>query len=174
MATKRSIHRDLSIVTEMVNHGSLALHQAILLESEIRSGKFTFDGIREEIIKKMALTAHGMWWLDDQEERLHNRGKRPPWAGGAVDPYLPKRAPASAKKWAEKVVDNIEVLTGVKIGGLYWLAEHAEGKHREEPTVENFGYCLSMMANGTGISWWDNHPYFEPLRGVRFTSEYYP
>lgn len=165
---------DLAKLGRLVARG-IPMPTAIQLEQQIIAGAFTFAGLRDEILHSMARAAYSDWWICEQERKFEETGTPVPWGPGeSIDPYIPTRTPASAKKWALDAVAQWERETGMPIDLLYWLAANAEGHHDREPSTEQFGWYLGMQTLGHGVSWFDDHPSFEPMSGVRLYHEYYP
>jgi len=153
----------------------LSMNLYVELEYLIRSGQLTFADTRKEVLHAMARAAYTMWWTRQQEEKYEEHRTPLPWPSGPVniDEYVPKRTPASARKWAEETLAEYEQKTGMPVELLYWYAENAEGKHEYLPTTDTFGWYLAMQAMGHGVSWFDGHPGFEPLESVDVDNDYY-
>jgi hypothetical protein len=167
------MRQDLARLHRLIEHG-LDLPTAVQIEWQIREQGFTFGDTRREIVQSMSRAAYTIWWMQEQERKREETGRELPWRGGErIDDYVPKTTRPSAKRWAEETLAMYERETRMPVELLYWLAERAEGRHSREPSPDEFGYSLAMRAMGTGVSWFDNHPYFEPLQSVQFHHDYY-
>jgi len=164
---------DLAHLERLALRG-MDLHVVQRLDQLIRSGQFSLAGVRASIQESMARAAYTDYWIAEQERRREEHGTPTPWGpGDEITEYVPKTTRPSAKRWAKEVVAKYEAQTGFPIELLYWLAENAEGDHGREPTPDGFGWYLAMQAMGHGVSWWDDHPRFEPLASARVHAEYY-
>lgn len=119
-------------------------------ESYARAHHFAVNsdsGLRSEIVNMMARTFYVSAWADAMEE-----------AGERLQGELMDQAPETphdAYEHAEKAAARIEQANGMSLDALYHKMTAMEGG---DDTASEFGYCLAMMWQGSGVSWFDDHP----------------
>lgn len=110
------------------------------------------NSIRNQIIDAAARAAYVSAWADYQEEQGES-------LRGELMDQAPS-TPAAARKWAVKLISEMEKLNGQKIDKMYARAAampHTSSWHkRAEP--DDFGHYTAMQALGHGVSWGDDHP----------------
>lgn len=93
----------------------------------------------------------GVWadtWATEQEEKGHS------FSGQEITSIAPK-TPAWAKKWAQKIADEIVKLNNRSLDSLYEEVVACGYPHDKD----QFGLHLGMQTAGHGISWEDDIPY---------------
>lgn len=113
------------------------------------------DEDKDEIVAGAARAFFVSPWADSYEE-----------AGGSfsqqqIEDEAPE-TPAEVEGYAQDFIRVVERLNGASIQQLYESHRDLEG-HEREPDPHEFGWYLSMQAQGHGVSWYDSHP--EPAGG---------
>ena len=172
MTTKQ---RDIELLSELIKLHRISFYHALQLEKSIYGGSFSFSKWRREIVHGAARSAYVHSWVEDKQRKHDDEGAKLPWPKDArrIDDYAPKGTPQKAAAWAEMLIQKYESEAEMPIEILYWLAERAEGDHYKKPTPNDFGAYLERMASGSAVSWFDDHPDFEPLESIDFISTYY-
>jgi hypothetical protein len=117
--------------------------------------------ISDTFVRSMASTLWAMGWANHAEEHdCYNL------SGCEITSVMPE-VPEIAYRMAERIAGAIEATNGASLACLFAAAMKADGSpelehedyHGED--AEDFGHCLAHMAEGSGISWYDNHKRFE-------------
>jgi len=117
------------------------------------------------IIDEIARTLWLQHWRSEHEgKREKDPDHQVPWRRGEpMTDQLPP-TPKGALMDAGRVVGMVEERTGLQIDACWARALKRDGRDWEqlnefdkEESKEEFGYCVAMMALGTGVSWMDDH-----------------
>ena len=117
-----------------------------------------------EIVEAMARTLHVLSWIDREEEE----GRFYP---GAELMDIAPPTPQEAYDAAWRLWGRIEQINGLDIYTLFVRALVADKQLTYQYSSEEFdaalkkwsrefGHCLAMQSLGHGVSWFDDHEYF--------------
>ncbi len=114
--------------------------------------------MRSTIVEGMATILWGSAWASHVEEhRCCNL------SGCKIEDVMPP-IPDCAREQAERIAKGIEEANGCDLGELMARADEADGIPREfdgdNDRCEEFGNDLAHMADGAGVSWFDDHEEF--------------
>jgi hypothetical protein len=132
-------------------------------------------GLRKTLLDRIARFAYVLAWDAENENRLsanelssdlteRARARRAVHipGGSQVEDFVPKRTPASAREYARGLVEKIEKKNNVPIEILFLKAIDADGGYEASRKDEiDFASDLTFMANGHGVSWFDDHEEFD-------------
>lgn len=111
------------------------------------------NAVDEEIVESMARTFFVSAWADAMEEA----GRSRELSGQNLMDIAPE-TPDEAYEKAGEAARRIEDANGAALSALYEKMAGMPGRHRREPTPDDFGFSLAMMYMGSGVSWFDDHP----------------
>ena len=131
-----------------------------------------------QIVKGLANGIFQTAWASEAEEAGISLSQK------RIEDVAPE-TPDYANLHAAYVVGKLESSNGLPLASIYSQACAADGVNYEEVCragrdelddidkadalmghAEEFGFCLGMMATGTGVSWYDNHERFDLRDGI--------